>query len=89
MPRSTSPGFHSAPMRDMTSPTNVDARDARHHGIVPAILRRDHEALGLDVAQGQVRRPCRVIGLHRDERDVERGVELLRLVDVQRLGLGL
>src|SRR5678815_964440 len=87
MPRPTSPAFQSAtPILGMMSPTERSApRDGGHDGIVPAVLGRDHVALRLQVGQGHPGGPRGVVGLHRDEGDVEVGVQALQLVDVQRL----
>ena len=87
-PRRARPGRASSsatPILDMMSPTDaLRARDGGHDRIGPAVLGRHHVARRRQVAQGQLGRPGRVVGLHGDECDVEVGAKPLGLVQVQR-----
>ena len=59
-----------------------------HHRIGPAVLGRDHVAVRRQVAEGELGRPGRVVGLHRDERDVVVTGQARGLVKVHGRGTG-
>ena len=60
----------------------LGARDRGHDRIGPAVLGRDHVAVGAQVTKRELRRPRRVVDLHGHEGDLEIPRQALRLVEV-------
>src|SRR5262249_50345448 len=76
---------HAGANRDHATQRAMNAGHGSHSVVVDAVLEVDNEPVVLEVLHAEPRRPLGVVRLHRDEEQVERLRDRLRLVHVQRL----